>query len=148
MTEPPPPTVRTRALYVALGVVGVILGVVGALLPIIPATPFFLVALWAFERSSPRLHDWLWHHRWFGPGLQRWRRERTIPLWVKIFAIGAMLTSATYTTVALRPTLPWLVALYAFIAAGMFVVARIPTRRRPTALRGEPDDPYEPDGNS
>ena len=62
-----------RFVYIAIGCVMVALGVVGIFLPLLPTTPFLLVAVWAFARSSPRLEAWLIHHPKLGPPLRDWR---------------------------------------------------------------------------
>ncbi|MCK5687692.1 YbaN family protein [Myxococcota bacterium] len=69
------------------------LGVLGAVLPVLPTTPFMLLALWAFSRSSQRFHHWLYNHRLFGPSLQKWSTHRVIPLPVKITAFSFMALS-------------------------------------------------------
>jgi hypothetical protein len=126
----PVPSRRQRWAFLALAWVSFALGVVGILLPIVPTTPFMLVALWAFSRSSRRFHDWLYHHRLFGPPLQRWRRERVVPWWTKAIALGSMAVSMAYVALAVRP--PWygLLAMAAVIAAGAGYICRIPTRSR------------------
>lgn len=84
---------RFRLLFMALGFVCVGLGVLGAFLPLLPTTPFLLVALWAFSRSSRRFHHWLYTHPRFGPRLQEWHEHGTVPVKVKVSAISAMLVS-------------------------------------------------------
>lgn len=79
-----------RALYFTLGWLFFALGIIGVLLPVVPTTPFMLLALWAFSRSSDRFHYWLYHHRLFGPPLQQWSEHRVIPLYAKILSVSFM----------------------------------------------------------
>src|SRR5262245_18957804 len=75
---------RVRFLYKAMGFVFVGLGVLGAFLPLLPTTPFLLVSLWAFSRSSRRFHQWLYMHPRFGPRLQEWHEQGVVPVKVKV----------------------------------------------------------------
>ena len=79
-----------RVLYFSFGWLFFALGIIGVLLPVVPTTPFMLLALWAFSRSSERFHNWLYHHRLFGPPLQQWAQYRVIPLPAKILAVSFM----------------------------------------------------------
>ncbi|WP_242360721.1 YbaN family protein [Anaeromyxobacter sp. SG17] len=128
------PGPHRRWLLLVLGWTCFVLGVVGAVLPLVPTTPFMLVALWAFSSSSERFHRWLYHHRVFGPPLQRWQRERALPLWVKLVAAGSMAASLAYATFALSVPGYALAAMAAVMLAGLVFVARIPSRaaRGPT----------------
>lgn len=82
-----------RPVYFTLGWLFFGVGFVGAFAPVIPTTPFMLLALWSFSRSSPRFHDWLYHHKLFGPTLQQWQEHRVIPPIAKFLAVFFMLTS-------------------------------------------------------
>jgi uncharacterized membrane protein YbaN (DUF454 family) len=130
-SAPAAATQPRRWVFIALGWLFFCLGVVGILLPVVPTTPFMLLALWAFSNGSQRFHDWLYHHRIFGPPLQRWRRERVIPWWTKAIALGSMAASALYVGLVVRP--PWygLLAMAVLVASGVAYLSRIPTRPRP-----------------
>ncbi|ABS25905.1 YbaN family protein [Anaeromyxobacter sp. Fw109-5] len=143
MPDLPPRPVATpsqrahrRWLLLALGWSCFALGAVGAVLPLIPTTPLMLVALWAFSSSSERFHDWLYGHRVFGPPLQRWQRERVLPLWVKLVAVTSMAASFAYAALGAR--VPWyaLVTMGAVMLFGVAYISRIPSRPR-TDLPGE-----------
>ena len=47
-----------KAIYIAVGCIGVGLGAVGAVLPLLPTFPFLLLAAFCFARSSEKLHNW------------------------------------------------------------------------------------------
>ena len=120
-----------RIFYVGLGLVCFGLGVLGAFLPVLPTTPFLLVSLWAFSLSSKRLETWLLNHRRFGPRLVAWRKERVVPLPVKLTAWGSMIGSLTRMVIAGAGSVMLFGAIY---------VARCPSRpRSPVEARGEAD---------
>ena len=85
-----------RPLYFLLGWCFFGLGAVGTVVPGLPTTPFMLLALWAFARSSQRFHDWLYNHRVFGPPLQRWHSHGVIPVGAKVLSITTMILSMIY----------------------------------------------------
>jgi uncharacterized membrane protein YbaN (DUF454 family) len=65
-------------LLIILGWFFLALGAIGAVLPILPTTPFLIVALALFSRSSPRFHQMLLNNNWFGPTLRQWEQSRTL----------------------------------------------------------------------
>lgn len=76
-----------RWMYIGLGMGFVGLGTLGAILPVMPSTVFFILALWAFKRSSPRLEAKLLGHPMIGPTLRDWDENRAIKKRTKIVAI-------------------------------------------------------------
>ena len=51
----------------------------GAVLPIVPTTPFLLLAASCFLRTSPRLHAKLLANPTFGPYIEQWQHDHTVP---------------------------------------------------------------------
>ena len=83
-------------LWKGLGLFFVGMAYVGAVVPGIPMTTFVLLALWAFSKSSPKLHDWVWNHPTFGPTLHRWTEYRIYPLRAKLIMLFFCSTSFIY----------------------------------------------------
>lgn len=91
-------------------------GVVGAFLPVLPTTPFMILALWMFSKSSDRFHFWLYNHPVFGPPLHKWREHRVIPPMAKMASVSMMSISLVYM-IFWAPVPLWLVILTAVIMA-------------------------------
>lgn len=47
-----------KIVFIVVGCICLALGTVGVFLPILPTTPFYLITLYCFARSSKRLEDW------------------------------------------------------------------------------------------
>ncbi len=84
-----------KYILIFIGLLSVLLGVVGAVLPILPTTPFLILALACFAKSSPRFHAMLLNNPWFGAALQQWDANRSITRTVKIKAM--LLVVLTFT---------------------------------------------------
>lgn len=113
-----------RALYVILGLLCVGVGTLGIFLPLLPTTIFLIIAAWAFARSSPRLHRWLYTHPRFGPMLRNWSEHRVISRRAKIAAVAGMAISLFITAATTRD--PMIVAIVAFclVAVASYLVTR------------------------
>lgn len=120
-----------RWLYVLLGLFCVGLGTAGVFLPLLPTTIFLIIAAWAFARSSPRLHAWLYNHPRFGPTLRNWYAHRVVSRKAKTAAVIAMAASLAIT--AWSTASPVVVAIVAvcLVAVGAYLITR------PSAPPGE-----------
>lgn len=85
-----------RPLLLGTGWLCVGLGVIGIIMPLFPTTPFLLVALWAFSRSSPEMAEKIRNHRIAGAYVRDWEDEGVIPLGAKIIAITMMAAMLGY----------------------------------------------------
>lgn len=117
-----------RLVYLCLGLGFVGVGVVGAFLPVLPTTPFMIVALWAFTKSSPRLQRWLYEHPLFGPPLRRWHEHKVIPGYAKAMALGAMALSLAALVWVAQVPWPYVAAAAALMAIGAAYVLSKPSR--------------------
>ena len=111
-----------------LGYVFVGLGVAGVFLPLVPTTPFLLVALACFARSSPAVHDWLINHRTLGPYIVDWERDRSIPLPAKLLSVIMM--SASLVWLAIGTDAP---AAAVWITGGVLACVAAYILTRPTS---------------
>lgn len=114
-----------RAIYIAAGLLMTALGIVGAFLPLLPTTPFLLVAVWCFSRSSPRLEQWLLTHRTLGPPLTNWRREGAIAGRAKAVAVSLIVASYGFFYYRTQPSL-LLAGIVGLIlsASALFILTR------------------------
>ena len=76
-----------RLLLLSLGWICVGFAFLGIFIPGIPTTPFLIVALWAFAKSSKKFHNWLLSHKRFGPFLRDWESHKVVPKKAKILMI-------------------------------------------------------------
>ncbi|MBE9562864.1 MAG: YbaN family protein [Proteobacteria bacterium] len=70
-------------LFIILGWFFIILGVIGVILPVLPTTPFLIVALAFFSKSSPKFHKMLLNNAWFGSVLKQWEENKTLSRQIK-----------------------------------------------------------------
>jgi hypothetical protein len=93
-----------RPALMLVGFASTALAIAGTVLPGLPTTPFVLLALWAFARSSQALHDWLLRIPLLRSALveaRRFETEGSVRAGVKItalaFAWGSVLICALTT---------------------------------------------------
>ena len=67
-----------RYLLVCIGFISILLGIIGIVLPLIPTTPFFILALACFARSSERFHQKLLTAPYIGKLLTDWEVDKKI----------------------------------------------------------------------
>ena len=119
-----------KPLLLGTGWMCVGLGAVGIIMPLFPTTPFLLVAVWAFSKSSPELAERIRNHRLAGPYVRDWQDEGVIPTGAKIVALTMMAAALGYMIFgAVVPA--WAVAIVAtvLLAVAVFILTR-PSRRK------------------
>ncbi|HRK18447.1 MAG TPA: YbaN family protein [Hyphomicrobiaceae bacterium] len=124
-----------RPLLILVGIVFTGLALLGAVLPGLPTTPFLIVALWAFARSSERMTRWLERIPILQSALveaRRFEERKAVRPSVKVTALAFAWGSAALTTYwagTLASALP-LTVVAAAVSATAFMLW-IPTDRTP-----------------
>jgi uncharacterized membrane protein YbaN (DUF454 family) len=125
-----------RAAWVAIGCVAVGLGTLGIVIPGLPTTGFFVLAAWAFSKSSPRLEQWVLDRPGVGPLVRDYRNGLGMPRRAKVIAITMLVVSCGLSAalgvdrLAVR-----LVILVAGAVGVAWILWRVPTRETVLARR-------------
>lgn len=123
------PESRLRILWLAAGLLFTATGFLGVFLPVLPATPFFLLAAWAFSRGSRRMHTWLLSLPHVGSSIRDYEAGLGIPRRTKLLA-----TALIAVTIGVTVTLGvehWALRLSVALLGGYgayFIWRRVPTR--------------------
>ena len=99
-------------------------GSLSAFLPVMPTTPFLLVAVWAFGKSSPRLKQWLYNHPRFGHHIKAWFNQGAISLKAKVLSISLMTVSVGFSIYFSENEYVSLGVLLIVVAVATFIVTR------------------------
>ena len=115
-----------QPLYTAIGLLFAGIGIAAAFLPVLPSTIFFILAVYFFARSSPRLEAWILEHKVFGPPVVAWRDYGAIPRRAKYFAFSGMALGFVLFVFFAQPNLWFLSGVSLFFASGAIYVGTRP----------------------
>jgi hypothetical protein len=117
-----------RYAWIVAGLLLSGLGLAGIILPLVPATPFFLLAAYAFARSSPRLHGWVLSLPAVGGAIRDYQRGLGVPRRVKLLAVTMAGSAVGLSALALdRPLLQLAALALGGLGIG-YVLTCVPTR--------------------
>ncbi|PJK00182.1 hypothetical protein CO615_05905 [Lysobacteraceae bacterium NML75-0749] len=119
-----------RWLWFTCGWLMLIMAGIGAVLPVMPSTIFLILAVACFARSSPRLEARLLNHPRYGASLRAWKYQRAISPAGKAWACTGIAIGFLIFLFTGRPSLPWALAVAAFMLASAGWIA---TRPNPSA---------------
>ena len=114
-----------KNLLISLGWIFVILAAIGVLVPILPTTPFLILALALFAKSSPKFHQMLLDHPWFGDLLKQWDQNKTVSRRIKWRASGLILLSFSISIAILQGSFSLQVMLAIIAIILLFFIWRL-----------------------
>lgn len=123
-----------QASYVVVGVLSWMLGLIGILTPLLPTTPFWIIAVWALSKGSPRFYAWLMRHPQLH-ALAAWRNEGAIPSSAKRIALGMLFVSWLMLLGVNLPLLGLIPVSIVLIIIATFIVTRpTPANEQPAVV--------------
>lgn len=69
-----------KILLILIGTISLILGIIGILMPVLPTTPFLLLSLACYAKSSDRLYSFIMKNKYLRPYVQYYIDGRGIPV--------------------------------------------------------------------
>jgi len=116
-----------RVLFFVAGSIFLALGAIGVALPVLPTTPFLLLALACYCRSSERMTYWMLNNKYFGNYIRNYKEGKGIPLKTKLFAITILWITLVYSAIFIIPILIAQVILFGVAVAVTLHLIRLPT---------------------
>lgn len=107
---------RMKLLYSLLGFLAIAVGLIGVVVPGLPTTPFLLLALFCFTKSSERLHRWFVSTKIYKKYLENYDRNRAMTMKQKLSILAF---SAPFCLFAFF-TLPHIAGKIALVAVVIF----------------------------
>jgi len=85
-----------KYIWMGLGFLSLGMAYIGIVVPGIPFSIFLVFAAYCFAKSSKRMHDWLYNHKYFGPFLTNWVQKRVFPTKGKYAMVLVMSSSLAF----------------------------------------------------
>ncbi len=118
-----------RSLFFVAGTITLVLGAVGVFFPILPTTPFLLISLACYLRSSERMTHWMLNNKYFGTYIRNYNEGKGIPMKTKLFAITVLWITISISAFVLVPLLVVQIILLVVAVAVTVHLVRLPTCR-------------------
>lgn len=108
--------------YKLLGFLFVGLGALGVFLPLLPTTPFLLLAVGCFAKSSEKWHRWLITNRIFGTLIKNWHEKKCLSYSTKIVAVSSVVIFGGYSILFVLTDIYLKLICFLIIAIGLYFI--------------------------
>ena len=117
-----------RYLLIFTAIASILLGLLGIFLPVLPTTPFFILALACFARSSTFFHQKLLTCPYIGEILSDWEKEKKITTKRKKRIYLTIIVSFSISLVLLQERYLLQLLLIIIMLILLFFIRRIPEK--------------------
>lgn len=88
-----------KVLLIIIGSISLLIGCLGIILPVLPTTPFLLLSLACFVRSSNKLYTFILNNKYLAPYVKDYMNGNGIPRKAKIRAILLIWITIGFSTI-------------------------------------------------
>lgn len=85
-----------KTLWLSAGFFCLGMAYIGVVVPGIPFSIFLVMAAYCFSKSSERMHNWIYNHKYFGPFLTNWTQKKVFPTKGKYAMVLVMASSLAF----------------------------------------------------
>jgi uncharacterized membrane protein YbaN (DUF454 family) len=108
-----------KSILIITGSLLLTIGAIGIFLPLLPTTPFLLLAVYCYFRSSKRLHDWLMSNKVLGAYIYNYITYKALLRSTKISTMITLWAGLTVSMILIKSW--WIIALLIVIGIGVSI---------------------------
>lgn len=112
---------KNKLLFI-LGIISVILGSIGIFLPLLPTTPFLLLSLYCFSKSSKKFYNLLLENKIFGRYIKDYYEKKGITLKNKIVALLFLTTGILYSMYKIENKYLYIILILVYIGVTFHII--------------------------
>jgi len=116
-----------KFLFIVIGTISLGLGCIGIILPILPTTPFLLLSVVCYYKSSERMYSWLLNNKLFGSYIRNYKEGNGIPLKTKILTLVFLWAVISYSAFFILNILIFQIIMYIVAISVSIHIIRLPT---------------------
>ncbi len=111
-----------RYFLIVVGITSLALGIIGIFLPLLPTTPFLLLSLFCFSKSSERLHSFILENKVFGKYIRDYQEKKGITLKNKLIALSVLFISISFSILKLDNRHLQIFLIFVFIGVSFHII--------------------------
>lgn len=115
-----------KIALIIIGTISLVLGAIGIILPVLPTTPFLLLSLACYMKSSKKFYDFVRYNKYLGPYVEDYASGQGIPVKAKIKAIIMIVITIGFSSIFIIEKLAIRIML---VSIGSIVSVYIWTRK-------------------
>lgn len=116
-----------RIILLVIAWICVVLGFIGIVLPVLPTTPFLLLAIFLFTKSSPQAEAWLKSTKAYAKYVIPFKSSGGLPATTKVRILAVSYLALSFSAYMVQKKPVWIMLACAAVFLFYLMFVRIPT---------------------